>query len=89
MLVVSQGELNKKKAAQAASKEARATRKAALEVQRQQMSEWSDEERRMLDKALDKFPIGTPRRWEQVTMYVRTRTQDEILIMVKVRTYHM
>jgi hypothetical protein len=39
----------------------------------------------MLDKALVKFPVGVPRRWEQITSYVRTRTQDEILFMVKVR----
>ena len=39
---------------------------------------------RMLDKALVKFPVGVPRRWEQVATYVRTRTQDEILFMVKV-----
>ena len=40
---------------------------------------------RMLDKALVKFPVGVPRRWEQVTQYVRTRTQEEVLFMVKVR----
>ena len=39
----------------------------------------------MLDKALVKFPVGVPRRWEQVTQYVRTRTQEEVLFMVKVR----
>ena len=38
----------------------------------------------MLDKALVKFPVGVPRRWEQVTQYVRTRTQEEIVFMVKV-----
>ena len=41
----------------------------------------------MLDKALVKFPVGVPRRWEQVTQYVRTRTQDEIVFMVKVRSF--
>jgi DnaJ homolog subfamily C member 2 len=30
------------------------------------MREWSDEELRLLDKAVKKFPMGTPRRWEQV-----------------------
>lgn len=38
----------------------------------------------MLDKALVKFPVGVQRRWEQVTQYVRTRTQEEIVFMVKV-----
>ena len=37
----------------------------------------------MLRKALDKFPVGTSKRWEQVQAYVRTRTLDEILEMVK------
>lgn len=32
-----------------------------------EMSEWSDDELRMLDKAVKKFPMGTPRRWEQVS----------------------
>ena len=34
----------------------------------QEMREWSDDELRMLDKAVKKFPMGTPRRWEQVCM---------------------
>jgi hypothetical protein len=32
----------------------------------QAMREWSDDELRMLDKAVKKFPLGTPKRWEQV-----------------------
>jgi hypothetical protein len=32
----------------------------------QEMREWSDDELRMLDKAVKKFPMGTPKRWEQV-----------------------
>jgi hypothetical protein len=32
----------------------------------QSMREWSDDELRMLDKAVKKFPMGTPKRWEQV-----------------------
>lgn len=39
----------------------------------------------MLEKALYKFPQGTAKRWEQVTQYVRTRGQDEVINMVKVR----
>lgn len=32
----------------------------------QSMREWTDDELRMLDKAVKKFPMGTPKRWEQV-----------------------
>ncbi|KFM27960.1 DnaJ-like protein subfamily C member 2 [Auxenochlorella protothecoides] len=38
---------------------------------------------RLLQKALDKWPAGTAKRWEVVQGYVRTRTTDEILDMVK------
>lgn len=37
----------------------------------------------MLRKALDKFPPGTSKRWEAVQAYVRTRSVEEILDMVK------
>lgn len=47
------------------------------------LSEWNEEEIRMLKKAIDKFPPGTSRRWEQVQLYMRTRTVPEILDMVK------
>jgi DnaJ homolog subfamily C member 2 len=47
------------------------------------LKEWDEEEVRMLRKALDKFPPGTSKRWEVVQSYVRTRTVDEILDMVK------
>ena len=47
------------------------------------MREWSDEELRLLDKAVTKFPQGTPKRWEQVAAVVRTRTLEEVLLMVK------
>ncbi|MEW5320503.1 MAG: hypothetical protein WDW38_011571 [Sanguina aurantia] len=49
------------------------------------MGEWEDEELRMLDKAVAKHPQGTPKRWEQVTAYIRTRTLEEVLMMVKER----
>ena len=38
---------------------------------------------RLLRKALDKFPTGTSKRWEAVQSYVRTRTVEEVLDMVK------
>ena len=47
------------------------------------LREWGEEEVRMLDKAVAKFPQGTPKRWEQVTAYIRTRTLEEVLLMVK------
>jgi len=47
------------------------------------MREWNDEELRLLDKAVSKFPQGTPKRWEQVTAVIRTRTLEEVLLMVK------
>ncbi|GBF99777.1 hypothetical protein Rsub_12217 [Raphidocelis subcapitata] len=49
------------------------------------MSAWTDEELRLLDKACTKYPMGTPRRWEVVAAYVRTRPLDEVLLMVKER----
>ena len=33
---------------------------------------------RLLRKAMDKFPPGTSKRWEQVQAYVRTRTVEEV-----------
>lgn len=45
---------------------------------------WSEEELRMLEKALVKFPMGTARRWEQISAYLGTRTVEEVVKMVKV-----
>lgn len=36
----------------------------------QSMREWTDDELRMLDKAVKKFPMGTPKRWEQVCSHL-------------------
>eukprot|EP00798_Chlamydomonas_sp_ICE-L_P018069 gene18069-24493_t len=49
------------------------------------MSEWNEDELRMLDKAVSKFPVGTPKRWEAVSAYIRTRTLEEVVLMVKER----
>mmetsp|Transcript_36400 Transcript_36400/g.102819 ORF Transcript_36400/g.102819 Transcript_36400/m.102819 type:complete len:682 (-) Transcript_36400:227-2272(-) len=84
-------DLDQVAAAQQRAKEAAFTaaqeEKLRLEAEKnaQTMSEWSEDEVRMLEKALTKFPQGTARRWEQVTNYMRTRSQPEILEMVKVR----
>ncbi|KAK9787621.1 hypothetical protein WJX73_010169 [Symbiochloris irregularis] len=45
--------------------------------------DWEEEEMRMLQKALARYPQGTAKRWEQVAAYVRTRTVEEVLEMVK------
>ena len=36
-----------------------------------------------LTRPLPPSPQGTPKRWEQVTAYIRTRTLEEVLLMVK------
>eukprot|EP00892_Ulva_mutabilis_P012565 jgi/Ulvmu1/9681/UM055_0019.1 len=77
--------VKKQRAKMEAAAAARAARKSALREKVEAAREWSEEEVRMLDKGLEKFPVGVPRRWEQVTSYVRTRTQQEILFMVKIR----
>lgn len=71
-----------KKAADKAAREA-----AEIEHKKKlaEMKEWEEEELRMLDKALAKFPVGTAKRWDQVTAYVRTRTVEEVTVMVKER----
>lgn len=63
-------------AAERAANEEAAARTAKLD-------DWNDDEVRMLKKALDKFPPGTSKRWEQVQAYTRTRTVAEITDMVK------
>lgn len=57
--------------------------KEALQQRIKKLEEWNDEEVRLLNKALDKFPPGTSRRWETIQGYLRTRTEDEIIDMVK------
>lgn len=38
------------------------------------INEWSNEELSSLSKAIVRFPAGAPRRWENITEYVGTRT---------------
>ncbi|KAG2484576.1 hypothetical protein HYH03_016619 [Edaphochlamys debaryana] len=77
------------RAREVAKKEAAAAAKnAAKEEHRRKMAamrEWSEEELRLLDKACNKYPMGTPKRWDAVAAFVRTRTLDEVLLMVKDR----
>ena len=57
--------------------------KEALQQRIAKLSQWSEEEVRLLNKALDKFPPGTSKRWETIQGYLRTRTTEEIIDMVK------
>lgn len=50
-----------------------------------ELPEWEEEELRMLAKGLKKFGKTTARRWECITGYVRTRTQDEVIQMAKAK----
>ena len=56
---------------------------AAAEAARARRAAWSEEEVRLLQKALTKIPTGTPKRWEAVAALVRTRDVDEVVDMVK------
>lgn len=75
----------KKKEAAAAAATAAAKLAAQQEAAERasRLKEWDDEEVRLLRKALDKFPPGTSKRWDAVQAYVRTRTVEEVLDMVK------
>ncbi|GFR46537.1 hypothetical protein Agub_g8128 [Astrephomene gubernaculifera] len=77
------------RAREAAKRDAEAAAKAAAREEHRRkmaaMREWSEEELRLLDKACSKYPMGTPKRWEAVAGFVRTRTLEEVLLMVKDR----
>ena len=62
--------------------EAEAARAAAAEAEAKARA-WTDEEVRLLTRAVGKLPAGTPKRWEAVAAQVRTRTADECVAMVK------
>ena len=76
-----------KKAKETAAKSAvlasKKEEKEALEKRLANLDQWTVEEIRLLNKAMDKFPPGTSRRWETIQGYLRTRTTDEIIDMVK------
>ncbi|CAG9460637.1 unnamed protein product [Pedinophyceae sp. YPF-701] len=93
-----QDALGSVRAKRAAAEEARQRELAEMEARKEReaaeaeaakaraMTEWSAEELRLLDKAVnEKFPPGSQRRWENIAAYVRTRTVDEVLVMVKQR----
>ena len=56
---------------------------AAADAARARCDAWSEEEVRLLQRALTKIPTGTPKRWDAVAALVRTRTVEEVLDMVK------
>lgn len=70
-------------AIQEAERAAALARKHAAQERAARAKSWNPEEVRMLEKALVKFPQGTAKRWEQVAAYVRTRTTEEVMEMVK------
>jgi DnaJ family protein C protein 2 len=78
-----QEERKKAEAAKAVEAAAALAAKKEAEERLARLKAWDEEEVRLLRKAMDKFPAGTSRRWEQVQAYVRTRTVDEILDMAK------
>ncbi|GLI61035.1 hypothetical protein VaNZ11_003299 [Volvox africanus] len=86
---VDQREQEAARAREAAKREAELAAKAAAKEEHRRkmaaMREWTEEELRLLDKACTKFPMGTPKRWEAVAGFVRTRTLDEVILMVKDR----
>ena len=73
----------KEEAAKAAAEKAAKATKLEQAERIERLKGWSEEEIRMLRKGLEKFPPGTSRRWEAVQNYVRTRTVEEVLDMVK------
>ncbi|GIL94969.1 hypothetical protein Vretimale_1073 [Volvox reticuliferus] len=86
---IDQREREAARAREAAKREAELAAKAAAKEEHRRkmaaMREWTEEELRLLDKACTKFPMGTPKRWEAVAGFVRTRTLEEVLLMVKDR----
>ena len=81
---VSAGKDAEKEARDAARKQAEASAAAAAAAEAEAKARaWTDEEVRLLTRAVGKLPAGTPKRWEAVAAQVRTRTADECVAMVK------
>lgn len=73
----------KLEAAKVAEQKANEANKLERAERIEKLKDWTEDEIRILRKGLDKFPPGTSRRWEAVQNYVRTRTIEEVLDMVK------
>ena len=48
-----------------------------------QHGEWSSEENALLVKGMKKYPSGTPARWERISRFIGTRSEDQVLKRVK------
>ena len=57
----------------------------AKEAAKQEALLWTEEEIRLLDKAVAKYPMGTRNRWEMVAKLVRTKTIEEVIRYTKYR----
>jgi len=55
------------------------------EVKEEDFSNWNEDEEKMLQKALRKFPKGTGRRWETIAQYLRTKSAEEVVKYVKAK----
>jgi hypothetical protein len=47
------------------------------------ISVWTEEEVRLLSKAVARFPGGTQERWEKVSEFVKTKSVDEVMQKIK------
>jgi DnaJ homolog subfamily C member 2 len=45
--------------------------------------EWTQAELALFQKAITKFPVGVPKRWEQVALFVCTKSLEEVVAMNK------
>lgn len=69
----------------AAEKKEKEVEKQAQEAAQKESLLWNEEEIRLLDKAVIKYPMGTRNRWEMVAKLVRTKTIDEVIRYTKYR----
>lgn len=46
-------------------------------------ADWSTEEMQLLVKGLKKFPVGSVRRWDQISIYLGSRTPQEVIAVSK------
>jgi len=69
----------------AADKKQKEEEAAAREAANKEALLWTDEEIRLLDKAVIKYPVGTRNRWEMVAKLVRTKTIEEVIRYTKHR----
>ncbi|KAL8427328.1 hypothetical protein Efla_002291 [Eimeria flavescens] len=61
-------------------------RKQEFERKKAQEAAWKVDELSLLAKALQKFPPGTSRRWQQVADFVGTKSQEEVIVKAKEMT---